>query len=185
MHNMKIYVACGLTHVPRDEFAEYVRLIEGIADGLARQPAAEVKYALRDSDPQLAQKPFADRARLCYLWDKEMVEWADVVIAEASYPSTGLGIELQLACTRNIPIVLAFKLDERHRAPPVQYRTPDHEIHSLQLGDGYVSLMALGLPSLFKVLPYRDVEHALSEVSEIVETLRKPAGDSEKGGSGG
>lgn len=170
---MKIYVACGLTHVPRDEFVAYVSLIEGVAERLSVQFEAEVKYALRDSDPMLAQKPYADRARLCYLWDKEMVEWADVVIAEASYPSTGLGIELQLACARDIPIVLVFKLDERHQAAPVQYTTPDQEVHSLQLGQGYVSLMALGLPSLFKVLPYLEYEHALSEVSAAVATLQK------------
>jgi len=177
---MKIYIACGLTHVPRNEFAEYVSLIEGIADRLAHQLGAEVKYALKDSDPQLAQKPFTDRARLCYLWDKEMVEWADVIVAEASYPSTGLGVELQIACTHDIPIVLSFKLDEHHRAPPVQYQTPDHEVHNLQLGDGYVSLMALGLPSVFKVLPYRNVQHALSEIPAVIETLRKPDGMSER-----
>lgn len=176
---MKIYIACGLTHVPRDEFPAYVGLIEGVAERLTSTLGAEVKYALRDSDPQLAQKPLADRARLCYFWDKDMVEWADVVVAEASYPSTGLGIELQIACAQDIPIVLAFQLDERHRALPVQYKTPDEEMHSLQLGEGYVSLMALGLPSLFKVLPYTGVDQAFSEICGAVETLRKPAADAE------
>jgi hypothetical protein len=174
---MKIYVACGLTHVPRNEFGAYVDLIEGIADHLTLHLGAEVKYALRDSDPQLARKHFSDRARLCYLWDKDMVKRAEVVVAEASFPSTGLGIELQLACTREIPIVLAFKVDERHRAPPVRYRTPDQELHSLQLGEGYVSLMALGLPSLFKVVPYRDASHALAEIGAAIETLRRPASE--------
>lgn len=176
---MKIYIACGLTHVPRDDFRAYVELIEQLAERLTCQCQAEVKYALRHSDPQLAQKPQADRARLCYLWDKEMVEWADVIVAEASYPSTGLGIELQLACARETPILLAFKLDERHRAPPAQYRTPDHHIHSLQLGEGYVSLMALGLPSLFKILPYHDAEHAITEIAAAVQTLSRPVTDEE------
>ncbi|MBB3643725.1 hypothetical protein FHY06_006887 [Variovorax sp. BK613] len=176
---MNIYIACGLTHVPRDEFSSYVELIEGLAERLARRGASEVKYALRHSDPQLAEKPFADQARLCYLWDKEMVEWADVVVAEASYPSTGLGIELQIASARATPIVLAFKLDEKNRAKPVQYKTPDQHIHHLQLGQGYVSLMALGLPSLFKVLPYQDAEGAISAVADAVLTLALPAEDSE------
>lgn len=126
---MKIYIACGLTHVPREEFGAYVSLIEEMAQRLERERQVEVKYALRHSDPQLAEKPFADRARLCYLWDKEMVEWADVIVAEASYPSTGLGIELQIASSRATPIVLAFRLDDRHRAEPVQYRTPDQQVH--------------------------------------------------------
>ena len=172
---MRIYIACGLTHVPRNEFPAYVELIEVLAQHLTTSFEAEVKYALRDSDPQLAQKPFADRARLCYLWDKAMVEWADVVIAEASYPSTGLGIELQVACSHEIPIVIVFKLEERHKAVPFQYTSADHETHSLQLGDGYVSLMALGLPSVFKVLSYNDPEHACAQIRKTVETLHRPS----------
>lgn len=108
-----------------------------------------------------------------------MVEWADVIVAEASYPSTGLGIELQLACSQETPIVMAFKLDGRHKALPIQYKTPDEEIHNLQLGDGYVSLMALGLPSLFKVLPYATASEAYLEIGKSIETLRKPSGTSE------
>ena len=108
-----------------------------------------------------------------------MVEWADVIVAEASYPSTGLGIELQIACSREIPIVIVFKLDERHKAPPIQYKTPDEEIHNLQLGDGYVSLMALGLPNLFKVLPYATADEVYIKIGKAIETLRKPSGTSE------
>jgi len=174
---MKIYIACGLTHVPREEFGTYALLIEGLAQRLEHLRHAEVKYALRNSDPQLAEKPFADRARLCYLWDKEMVEWADVVVAEASFPSTGLGIELQIASSQGTPIVLTFRLEERHRAKPVQYRTPDQKVHDLQLGEGYVSLMALGLPTLFKVVPYQDADEAFSVIDGAVGTLSLPAGD--------
>lgn len=166
---MKIYLACGLTHVPRAEFPAYVNLLQSLAAYLTDMHGIEVKYALRDSDPQLGQMPFADRARLCYAWDKEMVEWADLVVAEASFPSTGLGIELQIACARNTPILVAFKLDEKHKAPPVEYRTQDHYLHSLQLGEGYVSLMALGLPTIVNVLPYENDADALSKIGAAVD----------------
>lgn len=169
---MNIYLACGLTHVPRSEFPAYVRLLHSLAAHLTDMHDIEVKYALRDSDPQLGQKPFADRARLCYAWDRQMVEWADLVVAEASFPSTGLGIELQIACARNIPIIVIFKLDERHKAPPIKYRTPDDDLHSLQLGEGYVSLMALGLPTIAKVLSYRNDTDALSKVGIAVDAHR-------------
>jgi hypothetical protein len=168
---MNIYIACGLTHVPRDEFSEYVAFINGLAAYLSSSNGRHVKYALRDSDPQLAEKSFDDRARLCYLWDKEMVEWADVVVAEASYPSTGLGIELQIADATETPIVLAFRRVEAHRARAIQYETPDRSLHQLQLGDGYVSLMALGLPSIFKVQPYRFAEDAYVSITESIELL--------------
>ena len=63
-------------------------------------------YALVNSDPQLASKPFEERARLCYLWDRNMVEQAELIIAEASFPSTGLGIEMQIAESKGTPIIL-------------------------------------------------------------------------------
>lgn len=169
-----IYVACGLTHVPRDVFSNYVTFLHGLASGLSTALPVQVRYALRDSDPQLAEKPFVDRARLCYLWDKEMVESADVIVAEASYPSTGLGIELQIACARETPIILLFRKAEDLRANPIQYQTPDAVTHDLQLGDGYVSLMALGMPSVFRVLPYTDYTNARRLVEDAVATLLKP-----------
>ena len=160
---MKVYLACGLTHVPREEFSGYVDFIHGLASYLERTLNVKVKYALRDSDPQLADKPLADRARLCYLWDREMVEWADVVV-----------IEMQIACSNEIPIIIAFQVNEKHKAAPVKYETPDAKKHELQLGDGYITLMALGIPSIFKVLPYASSSEAYDLIATAVRTLRKP-----------
>ena len=104
---MNIYIACGLTHVPRDFFADYVAYLHGLARELRTIPAvASVQYALVNSDPQLASKPASDRAALCYDWDRRMVEEADLLIAEASFPSTGLGIEMQIAETAGIPVIM-------------------------------------------------------------------------------
>lgn len=172
---MKIYVACGLTHVPRPDFESYVQFIHCLASHVSLQLSAEVKYALRDSDPQLSTKPFSERARLCYLWDRQMVEWADVVIAEASYPSIGLGIELQIAEAEDKPIVLAFRRDEALKASPVSYRNPDDIEHDLQLGEGYISLMALGLPSVFEVVGYTSDQDALTQLVAALVCLDRPA----------
>jgi len=169
---MKIYLACALTHVPRDEFDDYVRFLHDTAEHLKRELGAEVKYALRDSDPQLAEKPFNERARLCYLWDKEMVEWADVVVAEASFPSTGLGIELQIAASHAIPITILFQTSTARRASPVAYENPDHTSHHLQVGEGYVSLMALGLPSVVKVIPYDSPIRARDAICVALSVFR-------------
>jgi len=94
---MKIYIACGLTHVPRGAiFDQHVAFIHALAGGM-NSAGHEVKYALVNSDPELASKPSEERARLCYSWDRNMVEQAELVIAEASFPSTGVGIEMQIA----------------------------------------------------------------------------------------
>ncbi len=171
---MKIYLACGLTHVPRDEFEAYCALIHKVAgalDGLFETNG--VKYALIDSDPQLAKKDPVDKARLCYLWDRTMVEEADLIIAEASYPSIGMGIELQIAEQSDIPIVLCFDKNEKHRAPAAKYTNPDMSEHELQLGEGYVSLMALGLPSVVRCIGYRDLDDCIDQISDVVRTLSR------------
>jgi hypothetical protein len=169
---MKLYIACGLTHVPRDQFEVYTKLIHRLAQALKADN--EVKYALLNSDPQLALKPFDDRAKLCYLWDRHMVEEADLILAEASFPSTGLGIELQIANERGIPIVLCFGDWNGNKAPPAEYENPDLSKHTLQIGEGYVSLMALGLPTIVTVIHYRSSEEALERMSNAVRTMQIP-----------
>lgn len=176
---MNVYIACGLTHVPRERFSEYVEFVQRLAIYIECTFCANVKYALKDSDPQLSEKPFEERARLCYLWDKDMVEWADVLVAEATYPSIGLGIELQIACTKETPIVLVFRTQDELRAKPATYETADNKIHDLQIGDGFVSLMALGMPSIFKIQPYENPEEANFLIGSALTLLQRPAAPKE------
>jgi len=169
---MKVYIACALTHVPRERFAEYAIFLHSLAAFLTKS-AHNVTYALVHSDPILATKPISERARFCYLWDKELVEDAEVLVAEASFPSIGLGIELQVAAANGTPIVLCFCDREQNKATPVSYENPDHTRHDLQIGEGFVSLMALGLPSVFRVIRYSDVIDATSRIAESLALLEK------------
>jgi hypothetical protein len=97
-----------------------------------------------------------------------MVERADLVIAEASYPSIGLGIELQIACSASIPLILCFQRDSEHKATPVEYVNPDRHRHMLQIGEGYVTLMALGLPNIREVIGYSDEHEGLRLIVDVV-----------------
>lgn len=168
---MRIYIACGLTHVPRQHFAEYVDFIHQLASKLSRECRHQVKYALVDSDPQLADKPFDERARLCYLWDTEMVRQAEVVIAECSFPAIGLGIEMQNAASNDTPIIVGFRDFGSNRAEPVTYINPDASSHKLQIGEGFVSLMALGLPTIVEIQRYGTAEEGVARISESVRAL--------------
>jgi hypothetical protein len=76
-----------------------------LVEALKMKAFGSVQYALVNRDPQLAEKPFEERARLCYLWDKEFIQQADLVIAEASFPSTCIGIELQISENKGIPVL--------------------------------------------------------------------------------
>lgn len=170
---MKVYIGCGLTHVPRQAFDSYVAFIHRLAAALRASGCDEVAYALMNSDPQLAEKPFGERTRLCYVWDRELVEKADVLVAEASYPSTGLGIEMQIAANRDKPIIICFRATAETRAAPVEYDNPDHSHHALQIGEGYVSLMALGVPSVFNVVRYEHDQDGVDLVLEAIASLRR------------
>ena len=172
---MKIYLACGLTHVPRIHFSEYADFLHRTAAALTAMPAGhEVKYALVNSDPQLASKPIEERARLCYRWDRTMVEEADLIIAEASFASIGLGIEMQIAQAQGTPIIVCFRDYGDNRAEPLEYVNPDSTHHHLQVGDGYVSLMALGIPEVVKVLRYSNSEQGIGKLLDEVALLTKP-----------
>jgi len=169
---MRIYIACGLTHVPRELFSEYTSFIHNLASSLSKDATNhEVKYALVNSDPQLADKPYVERARLCYIWDKNMVAEADLVIAEASFPSTGLGIELQIAESNDIPILICYRDFKDNKAEPICYENPDKSTHLLQIGEGFVSLMALGLPAVYKIVRYFNCNDGIEAIRNIVELL--------------
>ncbi len=166
---MNIYIACGLTHVPRHIFSDYVAYIHALAAALRALPAVTiVRYALINSDPQLASKPAADRAALCYDWDRRMVEEANLVIADASFPSTGLGVELQIAEAAGIPVIMLIGDLGINRVRSAHYENPDHSGHDLQVGEGIVSLMALGLPAIRKKILYGAFESAITETVEAV-----------------
>jgi len=100
-----------------------------------------------------------------------MIEKAELVIAEASYPSLGLGIELQIAEQAGIPVIIAFQKLPSNKSDPVLYRNPDFSEHSLQIGEGYVSLMALGIPSVTRVIDYHMTADGISTIVDIVETF--------------
>jgi hypothetical protein len=171
---MKIYIACALTHVPRSLFDEHVAFIHQLAKALRENDCnSEIKYALINSDPQLSTKPATERARLCYVWDRAMVEEADLVIAEASFPSTGLGIEMQLAESRGIPIVLCFRDFGANKVSSRSYENPDHTRHELQVGEGFVTLMALGIPTVYRTIQYCGSHDGNALIIEAVNSLRQ------------
>lgn len=170
---MQIYIACGLTHVPKSVFTSYVSFIHQLAAQLRDLAHVEtVKYALVNSDPQLQFKPYAERAALCYAWDRQMVEQSDIIVADASFPSTGLGIELQIAEASGKPIILLIGDYEHNRTESQHYKNPDQSEHNLQVGEGIVSLMALGVPAIRKIINYSKTESPFDALIDAVNIYR-------------
>jgi hypothetical protein len=103
-----------------------------------------------------------------------MVEAADLVIAEASFASIGLGIEMQIAQQQGTPIIVCFRDFGSNRASAVEYVNPDTTHHFLQIGEGYVSLMALGIPEVSKVIRYESVANGIQEILAAVAIIQRP-----------
>lgn len=101
-----------------------------------------------------------------------MVAEADAVIAECSFPSIGLGIELQHAVESETPIIIIYRDFSDNRATPVLYKNPDSSEHELQIGEGFVSLMALGLPTVLKTYQYSTIEQGMSLVSQALDYVQ-------------
>ena len=79
MKNKSIYISCALTNLKAGIFESYSDFIKNLALWL-KNKGYEVKYALENSDPQLADYPDNKKSTLCYIWDKEMVENADLIL---------------------------------------------------------------------------------------------------------
>lgn len=151
----KVYVSCAMTHVSASAFSEYSSLVREIGAVLAKEFACDVKYALKDSDPQLEEYPSESRPALCYAWDRKMVQESDLVVAEVSFPAIGVGHELQMAAERGIPIVLLYRVDGYERkAEEKPYIGEDQKPHKVQIGNGVVSIMAQGNPSVVAEIAY-------------------------------
>jgi hypothetical protein len=78
-----------------------------------------------------------------------------------------------MAQRQGTPIILCFKHSESNCAKPVEYVNPDSLHHQLQIGEGFVSLIALGIPEIVKVIPYQNQADGIKKVLDAVEVLEK------------
>ena len=79
---------------------------------------------------------------------------------------------MQLAENKNIPIFLCYR-DFGQRVAPVKYRNPDHSSHDLQVGEGFVTLMAAGVPSVFRSFQYSDSADGIDKILSVIDILHK------------
>ncbi len=86
---LQIYLGCGLSH-STDEFKAY---IEQLRSELEKQA---IVFKFRGFDPPLSE---------AFLWDTNCVRRSNVLVADFTYPSTGLGMECGIAIEQRKPII--------------------------------------------------------------------------------
>ena len=169
----KVFIGSALTHLTPDLFHEYRSLIVGIADLVEGLFDCEAKYALEHSDPFLPNYEKPRRPAECYKMDRELAEQCDLFIAEASFPSTGLGQELQIAAYNNKPVILIYKNYGKNIAAKKDYKTKAGADHSIELGNKIVSVMVQGNPSVIKEICYENVEGCIEDIKIFLQDVYK------------
>lgn len=97
--------------------------------------------------------------------DRELVEQCDLFIAEASFPSTGLGQELQIAEANKKPVILIYRDYACNIAEKKDYKTKSGDSHSIEIGNKIVSVMVQGNPAVIKEIPYSSTEDCIKELA--------------------
>lgn len=165
--NKSIYVACGLTHVPFELFEDYMKFISDVG-GILIEKGHVVRSALTiRNDPNTN---IISDSNTCYSTYKRIIEKSDVVVAETSFPSTGIGIELQIAASNNIPIILLHNSKHFENKSKIHYGGGDNKKDmEFIIGKGGMSAMLEGLPSVSEIISYNSYSKAISHISKIVE----------------
>ena len=165
----QIFIGSALTHLPKEVFGEYKALIYRIADLVEEKYSCVPKYALEHSDPQLAELRQTQRPDICYKLDRYLVESSELVIAETSFPSIGLGQELQIAEYANIPVIFLYKDYQNNIANEKNYQSKSNANHSIELGKHKItSVMALGNPAKVHEIKYSNLDDAIMKLDSYL-----------------
>ncbi len=100
----KVYLGCALHNAPE----EYRASIEILQDLIETFPETEL-LKFKSKPTELGD--FTSKE--IYEYDREMVSSADIMIAEASNPSLGLGMETMIAIQREIPVHIIHHEDAK------------------------------------------------------------------------
>ena len=164
---MNLYVACSLTNVPAENFNEYTQFIQKLHIQLESN-GFNIENALSNSSPFDSTLDSLVNAKNCYNWHKELITQSDVVIAEVSFPSLGVGIELQLANQLGIPTYLIYNPCIASTATSKSFKN-DKQIHSTtNITHDYISSMALGMDCVKNVLSYTEYEAIGNEITSLL-----------------
>ncbi len=131
----KIYVGCSLTHATQ-EFRDQIEVLK------AR--LGEKYEVLKFLGLGVGT------GREQYEWDTNCVRSANFFVAEVSYPSTGLGIELGVAAENDVPVMMLAHKDAR------------------------VATMLQGIPNLVKdVVRYETILDLIPEIEQTIDTYAR------------
>ncbi|MEK6959166.1 MAG: hypothetical protein AABW59_03925 [archaeon] len=150
----QVFIGSAVTHVPDVFFEEYKELIVELSKLLETKYLCKAKHSLKKDDSRLSYIEKHKTAADCYKKCVEDIKASKLMIAEISFPSIGLGQEIEIASQNKIPIIVLFK-DYFGREPQ---------------GELIVSRMALGNPLVVHQIKYKTTKEAIGELESILES---------------
>jgi len=82
--------------------------------------------------------------KVLYEWYEKLISKSQIFIAEVTYPSTGVGIELNIASNLNKPIYLM--------------------VDTTITNENEISRMIIGIPNFVKILKYKNTSIGIEEL---------------------
>lgn len=162
---MDLFLCCSMTNVPNKFFNNYSKTISNL-HSFIESFGHNVSNALRDNSPYDSSLDDFENAKVCYEWHKSRIEKSNLVIAEVSFPSIGVGIELESANQFNIPIILIYDKILAIKADVKEYEATGDLIKNTNITHPNISSMALGLKQAKELVGYKDF-------SDLSSRLRK------------
>lgn len=139
---MNIYFSCSITGGRQDE-AAYRAMVDAMLEAGHEVPTAHLSDAL-----VMAQEAQVSPEEV-YQRDIAWLDACDVVIAEVSTPSHGVGYEIAYALSLGKPVLCCYRADRR------------------------VSKMLTGnLQPTLRKLPYRTMEELVEGVNDFIKALQ-------------
>lgn len=136
---MKIYFACSITGGRQDEGIYQVFVKEIEARGCDVPTAHIAETGIEELDAAEAPEDIYER-------DVSWIEESDLLIAEVSTPSHGVGYEIGYALQLGIPVICFYRADVRISKMILGNSHPDLQIYSYRDQEHVINLLQQLLP---------------------------------------
>jgi len=127
---------------------EDVKIYQEIVKYLNTQGTVLTEHITLDSIHDMGENDKTEE--FIYQRDLDWLNQSDIVIAEVTQPSLGVGYELAYAESKNIPVICLFRTDT------------GHSLSAMIAGDKY-----------FTVIKYVDIQSGLAELSACMRDVLK------------
>lgn len=147
---MKIFLSTAMSNVPMKYKDKHANNMSLVLKTLNDNPKYDIYSGLTHPAPINREINTIKDNKVLYEWYKTLISKSDIFIADVTYPSTGVGIELNIASNFKKPI----------------YLIADSSITK----EDEVSRMIIGIPYFIKILRYTNssgivIESLLNEYS--------------------